>query len=166
MDEGFLYWLAGLIDGEGCFLIDKQPRSVQYVASFKLSLRDDDMDIILEIQEKTQIGTVRRDAPVKTSRAVAVWYIASQSDTKRLVALLDSHPLRSRKLRDYLVWREVVLEQSKSRGSRDLCKLKYLHDKIRLVRAYEEASTDSYEPEGIQLEFPMMADTEEKSNAR
>lgn len=160
--EAFYNWLAGFIDGEGCFLIIKDPRSIQYVASFALRLRDDDMDIILEIQEKTRIGVVYRSAPVKTSRAMAIWYISRKSDAMCLVGILDSHPLRARKLRDYLVWREAVLEQSKLIGARDLHKLEYLHDKIRLVRSYEETEIDDYEPAGVQLELPMVVAVEVK----
>ena len=160
VNDGFLNWLAGLIDGEGYFGIRRQLIGHQFLVEFALRLRDDDFEILVEICERLGLGWITRSEASGSTHPSAGWRVSSQTDTMKLMEILDGHPLRTRKVKDYLIWREAVIEQQKHPGDRNLIKLQYLHDKIRFVRAYEESEMDDYEPEGIQLEFPMMVDTE------
>ena len=37
-----------------------------------------------------------------------MWYVTSKRDLARLVAYFDQFPLRAKKARDYVLWREAV----------------------------------------------------------
>lgn len=116
LPSAFGNWLAGFIDGEGCFLIC-QRREDSFHCRFTLSLRDDDWAIIKEIQERTHLGTYRRyHAP--SMKAVGkpgrvTWSIQNKMDCGHLVKLLEANPLRAKKARDYFIWSEAVWEWCK-----------------------------------------------------
>ena len=92
-DEAFLNWLAGFIDGEGCFLISQpKQRNTHVDISFALGLRDDDIDILEEIQQRLGIGTVRRfRRPGKPDHwgDIARWVVYSLNDCLTLAGLLE-----------------------------------------------------------------------------
>ena len=151
----FLSWFAGFTDGEGCFVIRKKSQH-SYSTVFAITLRDDDIDVLLKIQEVLKIGTVCRSVCVTNlgSCHVAHFRCYGKSDALKLVEIFDSYPLQAKKARDYAIWRKAVLENQKSSGTRDRKMMKYLHDKIRLVKKYDAPSdlaNSDYEPPGVQL---------------
>lgn len=109
MDDDFAHWLAGFIDGEGCFGLYKRSDSDGWVFRFFLKLRDDDAEILERLRHEIG-GTVRYEAP-SNSRwgGQAIWTISSRSECLRLVEILDAHPLRAKKRHDYAIWRRAVL---------------------------------------------------------
>jgi hypothetical protein len=119
-EVAFGYWLAGLIDGEGCFRIHKQKAGDYYAPSFSLKLRDDDTDLIKYIVERTGFGHVARDtSPNGNSRPCVIWRVDSRVATEKLAAFLERYPLRSRKARDWVVWQEAVrVRREMKRGNR------------------------------------------------
>jgi hypothetical protein len=117
VDEAFGHWLAGFIDGEGCFLVqmvNHRPRGGKerpgnYQPRFQLNLRDDDQAILFEIAERTGVGSIRMEPSRKaTEGGKAVWQVVSKADCLVLVEILDAYPLRAKKLRDYTLWREAA----------------------------------------------------------
>lgn len=114
----FGHWLAGFIDGEGCFSIEHIHRPSRtascYACRFTLRLRNDDLPILENILLRTGCGKVVRykdkaRAQWWNSKPAAIWHVFSKEDCLRLVALLDEYPLRAKKARDYAVWREAVV---------------------------------------------------------
>lgn len=117
MDPEFGHWLAGFIDGEGCFTIgrykDVRCGSVGYNCRMALAVREDDRPLLEEIQRCVGFGYLRRRVPtrrmVPNAKPTVQWGVQTKNGCLTLVELLDVYPLRSKKARDYAVWREAVL---------------------------------------------------------
>jgi hypothetical protein len=107
-DAAFLNWLAGFIDGEGSFTIRNHP-SGGYLPRFRIKIRSDDAPIVYEIQARTGIGRVAIERGADRNSLV-VWSVESGADMAALLRLLDAHPLRAKKARDFQIWREAVRE--------------------------------------------------------
>jgi hypothetical protein len=143
------YWLSGLIDGEGCFRIQRNHSRgrgpVTYSTSFALKLRDDDEPILREIIAQTGIGRFAYDSTRSgNSKPAAAWHVDRREDCAALVALLDRHPLRTRKARDFAVWREAVEwwittpRGNRWHGPRDYSRMAELQAALAEARAYRE----------------------------
>lgn len=141
LDDGFGHWLAGFIDGEACFIVHRIGRC--YACRFCVRLRADDFALMEEVHERLRLGTVSRVAVVPSARPgtrpMVEWRITNRADCLGLVAVLDRYQLRSKKARDYALWREAVLEWERQRGerSRDWSRMAALYDQIRAGRRYE-----------------------------
>lgn len=117
VDRDFGHWLAGFIDGEGCFYITRDNQRAVYRARFSLSLRSDDRPILDEARDRTGLGRVH-NYKGQNANQVSRWMIQSRADTEALVALLDRFPLRAKKRNDYAIWREAVFCQRAIRAGR------------------------------------------------
>ena len=111
----FGHWLAGFTDGEGCFHIAKRvPKNGRqtYGCSFSIKVRADDGDLIRSLPEITGIGSVRRQkASVDERRAnnpAIRWDVVTANDCLELVAIFTRYPLRSKKSRDFEIWKRAV----------------------------------------------------------
>jgi LAGLIDADG DNA endonuclease family protein len=117
IDPAFGNWLAGFIDGEGCFRIERiaSPNAVGYIYACGLSLvlRDDDAAILHEIKAVTQIGAVilrpSYNYGDRNANPQAGWHVRRKADSVALVDILDRYPLRAKKAKDYAIWRDAVM---------------------------------------------------------
>lgn len=158
MTFNFASWLAGFIDGEGCFQIRCHHLNSKHYPYFNIRLRDDDLDILLKIQEFLNGGTIYRshyNADCPGRKPAAELRLYKEADCLRLVEILDQYPLQAKKARDYAIWREAVLEKQKPMTERNQEKLKYLHDKIRLIRQYGSPN-ELEEPEPFAVQLTLM----------
>ena len=140
MEDDFGHWIAGFIDGEGCFRVHKGKGGSYYSCCFTLKLRDDEEEVLNQIVEETGIGYLKPDRSRSgNSKPCLVWTVGSKETCVALVELLDRFPLRARKAQDYRIWREAVLfwvHQKKGNrwhGPRDWSQM------IRYKKAIEEA---------------------------
>jgi len=117
IDDAFGHWLAGFVDGEGCFSMLSHNVREAYSCQFLLTLRDDDEAILREIQARTGLGSVARRTP-KLSHGQTYWTVHRKEDCIALVAIFDRFPLRAKKARDYAIWRDAVIEWSRWTGQR------------------------------------------------
>lgn len=111
IDPAFAHWMAGFIDGEGCFSVHKKLVNgcETYDCQFSIGLRADDKPILIEMQR--QLGGIgsMADRPARANddrkgHAQARYCISSKADCQRLRAVLSTFPLRAKKARDFEVW--------------------------------------------------------------
>lgn len=154
VDPAFGHWLAGFIDGEGCFAINCSQsgtahRRVQI--KFVLDLRADDRPIVEEIRARTGIkGSIRHRESYGDGnrRAQVSWHVNARGDLARLVQLLDTYPLRAKKRRDYEIWKRAVHASAgnrkgpgsaaRTRQSAIDWQLRRLARELRVTRGYPE----------------------------
>lgn len=120
--EEFGHWLSGFADGEGCFMltmttyhykgaVTRNPR-----ARFQIILRADDEAILQQIQSYFCVGSLRTYAPTARIRATrpgaksrSIYEVSVISQLiDRVIPHFDAYPLRSKKARDYPIWRQGV----------------------------------------------------------
>jgi hypothetical protein len=141
MDDAFGHWLAGFIDGEGCFMVYGPEGGHRRCCKFTLKLRGDDVAVLVEIVEKTGIGRVRHQPNKQRTLPQYGWLVDTKADCVALVVLLDRYPLRAKKARDYAIWREGVAEWNRMHGNlrQDWSRMDRLHRALRAVRHYDNA---------------------------
>ena len=126
--NAFGHWFSGLTDGEGCFYaktVGIHSPEVGYV----LALRADDRPAIELIQSFFQCGTVRLyDNARRGNRKPTAKFLVARAKHLRdiIVPHFERFPLRAKKSRDFVVWKEIVAlfcdvvsRPWRSRGSRD-----------------------------------------------
>jgi hypothetical protein len=115
MTDPFGHWLAGFIDGEGCFFAGTNNNGSP-VVTMTVALRADDSAILYECQERTGLGTVYERHPpsyIKKGQAPQTkWEVFNKADCEALVKLLRKYPLRAKKARDFDIWAQIVEERS------------------------------------------------------
>lgn len=122
LDEALGHWLAGLVDGEGCFYfatrrrrLDRYPGKLfrSIVFHFQISLRADDR-AVLELARTVLFGLGRiksyetkryslRGEPRQGSPQFC-WSIENREDIPALIAFFRKFPLRSKKAKDFQIW--------------------------------------------------------------
>lgn len=106
LDADFANWLAGFIDGEGCFYIHSARGT--FKPTFRLKLRWDDKSILDEIARKTGLGYVKPVRPSGRRSPQAEWIVITKRDCLLLVKILDAYPLRAKKQADFGIWKHAV----------------------------------------------------------
>jgi len=113
-------WLSGFSDGEACFHLKALKRKGQstyhFCTTFQILLRADDRGILEEIQKYLKCGTIR---PYKLKGSDHGGFsvnpkVVFSVDTLRdnvahILPQFDRFPLRSKKARDYVLYRRAVL---------------------------------------------------------
>jgi hypothetical protein len=101
-------FLAGYIEGEGCFAVRRQHRGFGYRPTMSIVARSDDAALLAALHDVTRIGTITGRRARHTSRSQAAWTVTAKMDCARLVELLDRYRLRGRKREAFLPWRAAV----------------------------------------------------------
>lgn len=102
MDDGFGHWLAGLLDGEGHFFIRRT------TGKPSVNMRADDRDMLALAQARTGVGRLYEVPAGRMGHPQVRWEVAVKAEVLVLAALLDAHPLRSKKAREFAIWREAL----------------------------------------------------------
>lgn len=107
--------LAGLADGEGCFIIAPRPHKRSFYCSFVIGLRADDSEFLRLMQVSTGVGnfyevrtTENTLARRPGTRPQVRWDVSKRLDCLALISLFDQYPPLSKKAGEYLIWREAV----------------------------------------------------------
>ncbi len=151
-------YVAGLVDGEGCFTLsaNKDGETAAYSAGFGIKLRLDDMAILQEVRRCLRCGTIGVSKPKGNGNPQASFRVRSIVDlVQKVIPFFDEFKLRAKKARDYAIWREAVQmmcrikcrkverqgcrhggSRPKWRASEIVDFLEY-HDALRSVRVYD-----------------------------
>lgn len=129
-------WFSGLVDGEGCFIIYRVGGKY-HSASFIINMRADDRPMLEEIKRTLGFGAVHRRRRQRTGNDTHAYHVSGAKKMLALVRLFDQYPLRSRKRRDYEVWRTFVLLHASPKNATDP-RLAELFDEIKQARRFEE----------------------------
>ena len=154
LSDPFWDWLAGFVAADGCFHSANDGKG-HLQPRFVIHLRWDDVDILLEIQERLGFGNIYKKPSYRVGdKPAAQLQIAHVDSLAQLVQIFDAHPIRAKKQRDYEIWREMVHLCQQASDVRDKERLRFLHDKLRFVKRYETDETDEFERQGPeQLEL-------------
>ena len=110
----FGYWFSGLVDGEGCFSIAATPKA-GWRCDFIIKLRADDRPMLERIRDELDMGRVTEgEHSSENGKPWARWTVTRKPDLVRLTEIFDEFRLRSKKARDYAIWREAVIHWANS----------------------------------------------------
>lgn len=138
--DDFGHWLAGFIAGEGSFVVTKMSREFGYVCRLVVQVRDDDSAILEEIQARTGLGYLCPHKPRGNINPGLTWNVSKKADVVALVDILDRFPLRAKKERDYLIWKQAVQEWGKAISGKkfDWSHMAVLKEKLQEGRKYDK----------------------------
>lgn len=117
-DEAFGWYLTGLTDGEGSFVLsklqDKRNTRWKYVTGlFSICLRADDSPGLQALCERMGVGQFNlcsRNHRKPNEKPTAKWTVNKATDLATvIVPHFDKFPLTLKKARDFSVWREAIL---------------------------------------------------------
>ncbi len=100
--------MAGLIAGDGHFAIQPNNSGATWQCLLAVRLRADDTPLLARLRRWSGVGTLASVPARATSRPQTVWTVQRQADCKRMVSILDRHPLLGKKLGDYQIWRYAI----------------------------------------------------------
>lgn len=106
LDPRFGDWLAGFVDGEGCFRLHVERNGNYYACHFQIKLRRDDRTILDKIKAYIGVGYVKNVDPEKGSKSkpCAIYLVDSRDGCTRIRDIFNRFPLRAKKARDFAVW--------------------------------------------------------------
>jgi len=142
-DPAFGYYLSGLIDGEGCFRVQRHERGT-CSCTFSMKLRADDRSIAEKAKRWLGAGTIVDVKAEGASAPCIRWAVQDKEGCQRLVDALDKYPLMAKKALDYAGWREAVCEWTEKprgnrwRGTGDQNRMMALKARIEAGRAYAD----------------------------
>lgn len=116
------HWLAGLVDGEGCFYLstfrtrgargyERKYRVLTF--EFKIAMRGDDVDVLQQAHAILGVGRIehrkRGISPTTSQNAkpLAALIVYRRTDLPTVIDFFRRFPLRSKKARDFQVWAEA-----------------------------------------------------------
>lgn len=136
-DSEWCSWFSGLVDGEGSFILQRVGGKWAF-ARFAIHMRADDKPMIAEIRDKLGFGRVEHHKKGKIGHAFVGFVVQHVKYQLKLITLFDQFPLRSRKRRDYEIWRTFVLLHQNRKNATDP-RIDQLLQEIRDVRIYKES---------------------------
>ncbi len=178
--EVFGNWLAGFIDGEGCFSLsvhDVEGRAT-YHASLTITLRLDDYPILRRIKRFLQSGKIHVQpvtacGEAKNAKPQAMYRVQSvQHLVECVIPMLQRCPLQAKKKRDFLIWRKgvrllwrvqqrpnkCILRNGKIAGALAKWQLpdieRFLKIQARLIKVREYDGPSSKEIRDNRIKFP------------
>lgn len=99
-------YIAGFVDGEGCFSLTYRKDKGKYFywkASFAISLRSDDTEIIRSIKEYFNCGNISFSSDNVRFEITNPDLLAD-----RIVPFFENHALIGKKRNDFELWKEAV----------------------------------------------------------
>jgi hypothetical protein len=79
-----------------------------WACAMTIRMRADEAPMLFKLLEQTDLGHPRHVPARRTSKPQIAWTVGRRDECARLVELLEEHPLRSRKRREFEVWAQAV----------------------------------------------------------
>jgi hypothetical protein len=125
--DDFGYWLSGLADGESHFQarvgISKGRKNLQL--RFSIGLRLDDLEILQTIHATLGVGRINNHFRWKTQTPLqkhqADYVVGEAAQLQQIIIpLFDKYPLRTKKQREYVLWKQIVQTYGWQGGDRSI----------------------------------------------
>lgn len=147
------HFLAGFVEGEGCFSIHRSAGG--YQCALHIAARRDDRELLEELCSITRLGRLTDRLPQRNSAPQSVWTISRKADCLRLVEITEAFPLRGRKMLQRHLWSAAVRfwcqgDATQRHTNRDWTPLAYLANRLRSSRRYSRRLGWQIEP-GLPL---------------
>lgn len=108
--KSFGHWLAGFVDGEGCFYAGWKRSCGERALRFSLNIRKDDSAVLEKIISILKVGAIKSRPNRNGSNSQLVYEVRRLSDLRHvIVPLFENYPLRAKKANDFNIWKELVL---------------------------------------------------------
>jgi len=147
-------YIAGFVDGEGCFALKyrrdvrherkNKPVYFYWTAEFAILLRSDDGDVLEKIKETLQCGSISNNR----NKAFLRYSVQNIPDLKnKIVPFFDKHCLYAKKSKDFKLWKEAVeilmrnrqTDVRREENQRGFSKINWPpHDLKRLIESQRE----------------------------
>jgi hypothetical protein len=140
-------YIVGLTDGEGCFYVEtrapygvyKTPRVEMH---FFIKMTEDEVSLLREVQNFFGCGGVYYQKEYRQNqRACYRFGVTAQKDLNdKVIPFFDKHPLKSQKLKNYLLFKEIgeLVKRREHKNPKGFEKIKQLkslmNNGTRLVR--------------------------------
>lgn len=99
------HWLAGFVDGDGCFGASRRPDG-RIELKFVVQLRADDAEVLLEMRRVLGFGHVTYANSRKTK--TVQFAVSAYAECAVVAAMFRRFPLRSKKRLDFAAWASIV----------------------------------------------------------
>lgn len=139
LDADFANYMAGLIDGEGCFSVHKKTVNgcETYDCQFTISLREDDAPILVEMQRRLNgIGSIAYRPERGNANPQVRYCISSKADCQVLQLVLSMFPMRAKKLRDFEIWSHALDAWLNHEMGGSWEDISFYRDQLMLVKRY------------------------------
>jgi len=163
------YFLTGFSDAESSFSVSIRNKSnskgdvkwmVEPEFQIGLSYKDEELLRTIKASFEYYSGCPGKVGRIQVSKNKSFFRVSALSELIKIIEDFDSYPLLTKKRKDYLIWREVVLRMQRGEhqtyvGVRDIVKLKSalnlgLTDKLRKefdITSEEEKAAALYKGE-------------------
>ena len=143
-------YIAGFVDGEGCFAIKfrrdvrhdrkNKPTYFYWGIEFSIVLRGDDRDILESIREAIGCGNISEN-----KRGHVRYQVGNLDDlSNKVIPFFNRYSLHAKKKFDFELWKEALYiftrnQQTREKGKRGFSKVQWSNDDLqRLVEIQEE----------------------------
>ena len=109
--ESFGHWLAGFVDGEGCFYAYTRKTKTYRtcMVGLEIKLRADDLPLLIMIQETLGTGNIVHRKYKPPDKPQVRLRVGKVMDLKKIIIpLFNKYPLLSKKKRDFSIWKRAV----------------------------------------------------------
>lgn len=119
VSDDFGHYFSGFFDGEGCIVAfhrrrtDRAKSYPEFRLALQIAIRDDDSQVLEYIRDNLggRIHWQKARENSKTNASVR-WVFEHVKDLAEvIIPLLDKYPLRSKKRREYEIWRPLVMQR-------------------------------------------------------
>lgn len=119
VDNGFGYWLCGLIDGEGHLLVrivdrthvvnNKEYSSIELSVGLQITLRNDDKSTLEYVLNNLECGHITTRRMKHRWNPVCDYRVRKTADIiYRIIPIVDCCGLKTKKSKEFEMWKEVA----------------------------------------------------------